>query len=149
MTRSDRHIPPDEWRLSRIAKVNAAFDLLVEGPQTGQELAKHLDVTVTTAQRVVHDLRLTLGNNDTITVMTNHQGRPNEPHLYELVGNYEDSIQWRKGRISDIEARLVTAEYSIMPIARGADGRTVEGKKAAKIERTLRYLREELAAMDG
>ena len=36
----------------------------------------------------------------------------------------------------------------MMSIARGTDKRTVDGKKAVKIERTLRYLREELAEMD-
>ena len=147
MSRNSRHIPPDEWRSSRVEKVNMVFDLLVDGSKTGQQLATELDVAATTVIRIIHDLRLVLGHDDTITVITEPQGLK-EPHLYTLVGNYEQSVQWRHGRISNIEARLRVDEYSMMSIARGTDKRTVDGKKAVKIERTLRYLREELAEMD-
>ena len=147
MSRNSRHIPPDEWRSSRVEKVNMVFDLLVDGSKTGQQLATELDVAATTVIRIIHDLRLILGHDDTITVITEPQG-PKEPHLYKLVGNYEQSVQWRHGRISNLEARLRVDEYSMRSIARGTDKRMTDGKKAVKIERTLRYLREELAEMD-
>ena len=151
MSRSARHIPPDEWKASRIDKMNRAFDYLVAKPDgaVSTDLADHLDVTLSTARRVVHDLRLVLGGTDVITVVTEPQGVPNEPHIYKLVGNYEDARGWMANRIGDLEARLVTIEHSARSIATGADGRTVEGKKAVKVERTLRYLREELAEMDA
>ncbi len=148
MSRSARHIPPDEWRASRIEKVNLVFDLLVEGAKTGGQLAEELDVTTSTIIRVVHDLRLILGGDDTIVVVSRPQGQ-HEPHLYELVGNYQDSVEWRHGRISNLEARLRIDEYSMRAIARGSDKRTVDGKKADKIQRTLKYLREELADLDA
>ena len=148
MSRNSRHIPPDEWRTSRIEKVDQVFDLLVEGSKTGQQLAVELDVTTSTVIRIVHDLRLVLGGDDTIVVVTRPQG-PHEPHLYELVGNYQDSVEWRHGRISHLEVRLLVDEYSMRAIARGSDKRTTDGKKADKIQRTLKYLREELADLDA
>lgn len=147
MSRSARHIPPNEWRTSRIEKVDQAFDLLVAAPDglTSRELADALGVSAGIAQRVVHDLRLVLGGTDVMTVVTEIEGLSNEPHTYRLVGSYDEARGWFSGRVGDLEARLTTIEYSAKAIAKSADGRTVEGRKAVKMERTLTYLREELA----
>lgn len=149
MSRPSRHIPPDEWKSERIEKVNDAFDLLAAKTDglLSTELADALETTRSTVSRVVHDLRLVLGGTDTITVVTEPTGQ-SEPHRYRLVGNYEEARPWMTNRIGDLEARLETVEFSARAIANGADGRTKEFEKADKMQRTLKYLREELAAID-
>lgn len=144
---SGRRVPPDKWRPERIEKVEQVFDYLAGHPDgaTGDEMAAWLEVSKSTIQRVVHDLRIVLGGTDSITVTCEALGLPTEPHTYRLVGNLEDATGWLSARILEQEVRLETIEYSTASLVTGSDGRTLEGKKARKIHRTLKYLREELA----
>lgn len=135
-------------RDSTAARVNRLFDLLADSPEglTWPEIAEAQDVSGTTARIDIRRLRLVFAD-DEINVVAVPQGQ-NEKHRYKLVGNYEDARGWIAGRILDMESRLETVEAVSGSIVNAVDGRTFEGRKARKVNRTITYLREELAEMD-
>lgn len=138
--------PPDKWTVGRIEKVNKVFDFLSNNLDRWthrREIAEVLDVKPgNIVDRVIRDLRMTLGAGDTITVVANPDGGG-----YRLVGTYDEARAWATGRVTDAETRLESIQYGMAPIVRATDGRTVEGRKARLIEMTTRHLVEQLAAI--
>ena len=95
------------------------------------------------ATQVVRRLRLVFAGDDINLVCEPQMLR--EPWVYKLVGNVEDARSWSTNRISDIETRLETIQAVAESLTNATDGRTIEGRKARKIHRTLGYLIGELA----
>lgn len=94
---------------------------------------------------VVSQLRRILAAEaDTINLICTPQGS-REPWLYELVGTYEDAAPWSQNRVGDLETRLVTIHSVASTLVNATDGRTVGGRKARKIRRTITRLIEDLA----
>jgi hypothetical protein len=92
---------------------------------------------------VVRELRLQLGENDTINLPCTPRGS-GETWLYRLVGTHDEARAWHSNRINDMEARFET----MIAVARSVGQQSVDSldrRKARKIERTLSYLHDELA----
>lgn len=96
--------------------------------------------------KVVRRLRRILGE-DEITLTCKTQG-PYEPWLYSLVATIEGHEFWIGNRIKDAETRFLTMESTMRSIVGATDGRSMEGRKARRIEMSLRHLREELALLE-
>lgn len=92
---------------------------------------------------VVRRLRSILGAEDITLTCT--PGRSREPWVYQLVGTYDAARPWATNRVGDLESRLQTIHHVAQSLTNGSDGRTLEGKKARLIERTVRHLVENLA----
>ncbi len=139
--------PPDKWKPTRVEQVNNLFDLLSNdtGWVTRQQIADYLEMSHKSVDRVVRDLRITLGVSDSITVVA----RINKGGGYRLVGRYEDAAPWATGRIADAETRIETLQFSMSSVVKATDGRTVEGKKARLVEMSMRHLLEQLLALDS
>lgn len=94
-------------------------------------------------RQVVATVRTMLAG-DEITLVCESAGAC-EPWVYRLVGNYEDAEPWLKGRVGDLETRLRTIHNVSLPLVNATDGRTVDGRKARTVERSVRHLLENLA----
>lgn len=83
---------------------------------------------------------------DVITLTATPQGQ-HEPWIYQLVGTLEAAGPWSRNRLLDTETRLSTIHAVAKSLVHATDGRQRDGKKARVIERTLRHLQENLAAI--
>lgn len=92
--------------------------------------------------KVVRHLRQILSA-DEITLTATPQGQ-HERWLYMLVGTYDAARPWATNRVGDLETRLDTIHGVANTLTNATDGRSVEGKKARLIERTIRHLMENL-----
>src|SRR3990172_1603253 len=72
----------------------------------------------------------------------------NGPWVYFLTGSEERMAWWAANRVKDGERRIKTVRRTMQPIVKMTDGRTIEGQKARKIVRILRFLEEELAGIE-
>jgi len=147
MSRNANQVPPNKWMQPRISKVDDLFDLLANHPQgvPASEISSQLGVGPSGARQIVRDLRIMLGADDTITVITEAVGLPNQPHVYKLVGTYDQARSWIANRVGDFTTRIETIQYSAAALVRGADKRTLDGRRVVLIELKLRHLLEELA----
>ena len=138
---------PERWSEKRKARVDELFDLLAAAPDglTKYEIADGLNVPVMVANGAIRDLRLAF-QNDTINLAATPNGH-RRPWLYQLVGNYEDARPWLVNRVGDLEARLETIEAVSGSIVNGARRGSIEHRKSSLINRRIRHLREELAAI--
>lgn len=93
--------------------------------------------------KVVRALRM-MFKSDTITLTCEPQGS-HQPWLYKLVGTYDDARLWSANRIGDLESRLETVHAVAETLTKSTDGRSPEGRKVRKIERTIGRLIEDLA----
>jgi hypothetical protein len=91
---------------------------------------------------MVRKLRLILGS-DEINLICEPTGTLG-PWTYRLVGNYDDARVWVTNRIDDLTSRLETIHSIAASAMKAADGRSVQGRKARKIESTISYLLREL-----
>ena len=80
---------------------------------------------------------------DSVNLICEPQGQY-EPWLYRLVGTADDARIWSTNRIADLEGRLHTMASVSESVKNATDGRTTEGRKARKINRTLVRLIEDL-----
>jgi len=133
---SARHVTDDE--------VGRLYDLLATRDVTKREMAAHLGVGARRCDDVVRSLRLLLGDDDTINVVAIPQ---RGPWLYRLVGTYGDAKPWTKNRTLDVRSRLETVNQVLSSLARGADGRTVDGKMVHLLQRTITRALEDLEEM--
>jgi hypothetical protein len=99
------------------------------------------------ARDAIHDLRLFLGEVDSINLICDPQGK-GERWLYRLVGTPAEATPWLQNRFDDTESRLFTIESVARSMVTATDGRTKRGRKARVTERALRRLREDLADID-
>lgn len=131
------------------ARVNALFDFAAAAPDgfTIDDACHHLRCTRAQVRDAIRQLRLALAD-DTINLICEPASYL-EQWTYRLVGNYDDAKGWAANRISDCRTRMVTIKGVAASVVLGTDGRTIEGKQAKKIARTLGFLIEELADIDG
>jgi len=91
----------------------------------------------------IHDLRAHLGVTDTVNLVCEPQGG-GERWLYRLVGTLSDVRGWTSNRIGDTESRLRTMQSVLGSIVSATNGRTLTGRKARLMERSVRRLVEDL-----
>jgi hypothetical protein len=140
---------PTRWSNDRRARVGELFDLLANAPEgiTVYKIADELDVPLATARTAIRDIRVEFASSDiNVTAQPNGQ---RQPWLYRLTASYKEAQPWFQNRTDDLGARLETIESIAASISSGARHGTVEWKKARKVYRTVHYLREELAVIDG
>jgi len=132
-----RHVTDDE--------VGRLYDLLATRDCTKPEMCVDLGCGSRRADEIIRALRRLLGEDDTINVVAipQHGG----PWLYRLVGTYTDAKPWTVNRTLDVRSRLETINEVIASIARGADGRTTDGKMVRIVQRTLARAMEDLAEL--
>lgn len=68
--------------------------------------------------------------------------------LYKLAKLPGEMREWVGRRFVSIDSQLQTVEASMTLAVMSSDGRTLEGRKARKSLRTIKYLRAELADYD-
>jgi len=126
-------------------KIAALYDLAADRPEgfTYIDVEEHLGWGRQTFFGVVRQLRLVFAD-DEINLICEPDGYL-EPWRYKLVGNVDAARGWSTNRIGDIETRLETIQSVAETLTKATDGRTIEGRKARKIHRTLGYLIGELA----
>jgi hypothetical protein len=91
----------------------------------------------------IRDLRLWLGETDTIAFPCDPQGH-DERWLYRLVGNMDDVRWWTANRMKDSDSRLRTMQATMSSIVNATKGNTKVGRKARVTDRALRRLIEDL-----
>jgi hypothetical protein len=136
---------------ARVARRDALFDLLVASPQgvTVDEIAFRLVCSLNRVRLAIRDLRIFLGDDDTINVPCRPQGT-DERWLYTLESGLTDSTRiWSANRIGDTETRLHTMHAVSSSAVAATDERTIEGRKARVIERGLRRTIEDLEEIDA
>lgn len=101
-----------------------------------------------TANKAIHDLRLWLGDFDTINFPCDPQG-PRQRWLYRLVGTLDGVRGWVANRILDAESRIRTIHAMVASIVSATDGRSKAGKKVRTMEVALRHLIENLELIDA
>jgi hypothetical protein len=125
--------------------VGELFDYAVSKPNgfTWADVVEDLEWSRPKVNMVIRQLRLVLGGDD-INLVAEPSGRY-QPWIYRLVGTYGEAREWLDNRIHDMESRLELIHSVASSVTRAADGRSVQGRKARKIERTVGYLLRELA----
>jgi len=126
-------------------EVGSLFDLLASRGVTKPEMCAHLEIGARRMDDVIRKLREVLGDDDTINLVAipQHGG----PWLYCLVGTYADAKVWTTNRTLDARSRLQSVNQVIASIARGADGRTTDGKMVRIVQRTIARAMEDLAEL--
>ncbi len=96
--------------------------------------------------KAVRALRILLGDSETVNLIAEPNGWG--PWRYSLVGTLEGEAWWRTNRERDMLARLLTVRAMNASIVRGTSGRTLEGRRARKLERNIDRLIEDFEDME-
>jgi hypothetical protein len=129
-------------------------DLLIAHPDglTIYELADELGISKTLAHQALATARAAFAElEDSVYIVVVVADR--DTYRYVLVGagamvtDDEPAQKWVQGRVQDAETRIATAHGAIRTAVNATSGRTRVGKKARTIERALRHLAEDLAAL--
>jgi len=112
---------------------------------TYEDVSRRLHWPYPAFMGAVRRVRRILGNEDQ-TLLCTPQGS-GERWLYQLTSDPKVHRTWTRFRLKSIESSLETTERAATTIMRATDGRTVDGRKARLIERSVRHLREDLAAI--
>lgn len=130
---------------TRTERVGALFDLLAGEPDglTVTDMRCALGCGVTATEQAIRDLRLTLGDSDSINVVCDPQGQ-GEEWRYRLVGDLDGNRRWIANRLGDTESRLRTMRAVATSLVAATDGRTLDGRRARLIDKALRRLVEDL-----
>lgn len=130
-------------------KVSLLFDFAATKPEgfTYLDVDEKLGWSRDFFVRVARDLRL-MFKGDTIT-LTCEPGGHGLPWIYKLVGNYDGARPWATNRIGDMESRLETVHAVAETLVNATDGRSQDGRKARKVQRTIGRLIEDLADISG
>ena len=128
------------------------FDFAVQEVNgfTVEDVMAELEITHHQANQAIHDLRLFLGDFDSLNLPCDPAGHC-ERWLYRLVGDLDSTRVWSTNRVRDAESRIRTMDAMLQSIVRATDGRSTQGRKARVMERALRRLVEDLDTilMDG
>lgn len=126
------------------------FDLLASEPGslTGSVMRDRLGWRSRRFEQAVHDVRITLGDDDTINLVATSQPGGGEWH-YELTGAAAIARPWQANRLVDLDSRIRTMRAVASSLRRALDARTVDGRRAKVLARTLDYLIETLDDLDG
>lgn len=104
----------------------------------------HLGCSRYIAQIRIRQLRLIYATSPTNSVATETQGYRKQ-WIHKLVTHPDDAKWWTANRLNDVETRLTTIKSVGQSMLNATDARTIIGRKARKIVRTLEYLEQELA----
>lgn len=131
--------------VDREMRRDALFDLLAGTPDglTVDDMGSGLDCTNRQVRTAIRDLRLFLGDSDSINLPCEPQGS-GQRWLYSLRGDLDGSRRWLTNRLGDVDSRIRTMRGLATSIVNGTDGRTLDGKRSRLIERALRRLVEDL-----
>lgn len=126
-------------------KAGVLFDYAVDHRDgfTYEQVATVLGWDYATFMDVVRRLRLILGDEEH-TLLCTPQGS-GERWLYRLTDDPDVHLIWSRFRLRTVETSLETAEHAAQSITNATDGRTVDGRKARIILRSVHRLREDLA----
>lgn len=128
--------------------IDATFDFATSRPEfTLAELAEHLGASEETAKRAIQATRDMLAD-----VGVNIVADPNgyrEPWLYRLVSGHEGQKAWQANRMTDAERRVKTMHAIASSMVRAEDGRTKSGRKAARFNKFLGRLIEDLEEIES
>jgi len=141
---------PEKWSDQRKARVGELYDLIAGAPNglDKYQIAKGLDVALDVATQTIRDLRIIFGTDKDINLPATPNGY-RQPWIYRLEGTYDGAREWFTNRVGDLEARLETIEQMSASILSGAPTHTLEYQKSDKINRTISYLRKELATIEA
>lgn len=129
------------------------YDVLADAPDgmTIYDIAVKIDLPVHSCRRAMRNARLTLAEGDTLFVIAEPQG-PREPWLYKLVDGKvlvrPDESGWTTNRVGDAQSRVHLLHVAMDVAARATDGRSIEGRKARVMAKSLRRLDEDLTEID-
>lgn len=125
---------------ARSRRVDQLFDLLADAPlpMTAVQMKDALGCERRMLQQAVHDLRIMLGDDDSINLVATRNGRG--PWLYELTGNVDVARPWRADQYLHLTTRARTSQAIVASLQRATDGRTLEGRSARLWNRTLTYV---------
>jgi hypothetical protein len=123
---------------------DALYDYAVAHPEgfTAPQAMADLELTGKQADIAVRDVRLMLGS-DEINLVCDPQGS-RDPWLYRLVGDMDGAAPWIANRERDMMSRLQTVRAVASSIVHATDGRSLGGRRAAKVRRTITRLIEDL-----
>lgn len=130
-------------------KIGRLFDYAAENKDgfTYQDVERDLDWQRGQFFNTARQLRLMLGNDDTINLVCDPQGQ-GQPWRYQLVGNVEGARGWISNRLTDTETRIATILAICSTLVRATDGRTGEGKRARIMNKGLSRIIEDLAELE-
>jgi hypothetical protein len=132
------------------SRILTLFDQLVANPKgvTIAGIAAEQGIGDKMARHIVRRLREACGQTDTVNVICEPDAAdPSGPWLYRLVGRLDDARWWFSNRLGDAESRIRVLQGVASSLARAADGRTVEGRRARLIDRALTRLVEDLDSL--
>jgi DNA-binding transcriptional regulator LsrR (DeoR family) len=120
----------------------AVLDTLQQHPEglSAADIARQMGVRLRVIRRDIRRLRRDVSVDNIPAVPNGHR----QPWLYFLTNEAQPNEAWAKNRVADMESRFLTQIGQAKTMVRVTNGRTVEGRKARKIERTLEYLMREL-----
>lgn len=128
--------------------IDATFDFASSRESfTVEELAEHLNLSVAQAASAIRETRDMLADLDVNIVPTPNGHR--ERWLYRLVSRHADQSEWQENRMSDAERRLKTLKAVAQSIVNAEDGRTKQGRKAAKFAKFLGRLVEDIEEIEA
>lgn len=130
-------------------KIQILWDYAVAHPDgfTRYDVERDIGWSNHELSHVARHLRRFLGD-DEINLVATPQGRY-EAWLYSLTGSVEEAGPWNRNRLLDTESRLTTMHAVSQSLVSSTDGRSLEGRRARVMERSLRRLTEDLADLSG
>lgn len=120
------------------------FDVLADSPEglTMDQIIEALDVNDRfVASKVITELRLDLGEGDSIVVPAVQEGKR---HIYKLEANFNNSRQWLAKRARYKAKMIRTDVASLNALVRGSDGRTNLGKTIRRLDMSMDRLDEDV-----
>lgn len=131
--------------MRRVEQLNRLFDLFAQHPDgmTLRQLGAALNVSRGVIQARIRELRQMFADDD-YNIVGNLPATPRAPYVFQLVRVGEDTRWWHNHQMQHLESRLKTITAVAESVTHMTDGRSIEGKKARKIHRTLEYLEKEL-----
>jgi hypothetical protein len=129
-----------------IDRIDQLYDFLADHPTvTRDQIAKHMDVSYARAGKVIHALRIFLGDTKDISLVCDpNPNDRNGPWLYSLIGTLEGARPWQTNQMRHLVTRIETSNAIADSLIAATDGRTVDGRKVRKIHRVLSRLLEDL-----
>lgn len=96
----------------------------------------------------LHRARIMLGaSGDDRVFLCEPNGQ--EPWVYRLTRDFDQAQPYARMRVHDTQSRLKTIEATAMCMVNATVGGTLEGRKARKIMRTVKFLNGELDELDA
>jgi len=120
--------------------------LLMIAQQSGQtvdDMMVALGCDHPQVNEAIRDVRLWLGDFDEVNLICDPQGT-GQRWLYRLVGTLDEMRPWAANRVADSASRIRTMASMLASVVSATDGRSIEGRKARVMERSLRRLVEDL-----